>query len=115
MGSRSTRDLAALAEDGRRAELEGELEARLRKAGEHTALIEQRTEIQTRLRDTGKDLKLEGAAARENAAEQVLFDKRQETLLAAATETLLDDLEREFVAEHEPAVLRASAGRYSRK
>ena len=101
-------DLRALAEEGRRAELEGEYEALERRAAEHTALIEQRTELQTRLQDTGRDFKLEGAAARESAAEQVLFDKREEALLAAATETLLDDLEQEFASEHEPAVLRAA-------
>ena len=101
-------ELVALADEGRRAELEGELEGRSRRAGEHTFLIEQRTEIQTRLQDTGKDSRLERAAARESAAEQVLNDKREEALLAVATATLLDDLEGEFVAEHEPAVLRAA-------
>ena len=101
-------DLMALADEGRRAELQGEYDALERRAAEHTALIEQRTEIQTRLRDAGKDFKLERAAARESAAEQVLLDKREEALLAAATETLLDDLEQEFVSEHEPAVLRAA-------
>ena len=101
-------ELLALANEGRRAELEGELEGRSRRAGEHTALIEQRTEIQTRLQDTGRDSRLEGAAARESAAEQALSDKREEALLAVATATLLDDLEQEFVSEHEPAVLRAA-------
>ena len=101
-------DLVALANEGRRAELEGELEGLSGRAGEHTSLIEQRTEIQTRLQDTGKDSRLERAAARESAAEQALSDKREEALLAVATATLLDDLEEEFVSEHEPAVLRAA-------
>ena len=101
-------DLAALADAGRRAELQGEHDALERRAAEHTALIEQRTEIQTRLRDAGRDFRLERAAARESAAEQVLLDKREEALFTAATETLLDDLEQEFVSEHEPAVLRAA-------
>ena len=101
-------ELGALADEGRRAELEGECDALERRAAEHTTLIEQRTEAHTRLQDTGRDFKLERAAARESAAEQVLSDKREEALLAAATEALLDDLEREFVSEHEPAVLRAA-------
>lgn len=99
-------DLIALAQEGRRAELRGEHDALARRAAEHTALIEQRTEIQTRLDDAGRGLALEQAAARESAAEQALSDKREEALFAVATETLLEDLEREFVAEHEPAVLR---------
>ena len=99
-------DLITLAHEGRRAELEEEHDALARRAAEHTALIEQRMEIRTRLEDAGKGLELEGANARESAAEQALSDKREEALLAAATETLLEDLEREFVAEHEPAVLR---------
>ncbi len=101
-------DLLALAQDGRRAELKGECDALERRAAEHTRLIEQRTEIHTRLEDAGRDFKLEEAAARESAAEQALSDKREEALLAVATATLLDDLEQEFVSEHEPVILRVA-------
>ena len=99
-------DLAALAGEDERARLEAELAASTGKADEYTPLVEERTKIETRLNDAGRDRKLEQAAAEEGRARQALEDKRDEALLAAATRTLLDDVEQAFVAEHEPAVLR---------
>ena len=99
-------DLVALAEGGKRARLQAELAASAREADEHTRLIEERATIETRLNDAGRDRKLEQTAAEEDRARQALEDKRDDALLAVATKTLLDDVERTFVAEHEPAVLR---------
>ena len=99
-------DLVALADEDERARLEAELAVSTGKADEYTPLIQQQTEIETRLNAAGKDRKLEHAAAEEGRARQDLEDKRDEALLAAATRTLLDDVEQAFVAEHEPAVLR---------
>ena len=99
-------DLVALAVGGDRARLQADHAMSDREAGEYTSLIQQRTEIETRLHDAGRDHRLEQAAAEEDRAKQALEDKRDEALLAAATATLLDDVEQAFVTEHEPAVLR---------
>ena len=98
--------LVALADQGERVRLTGELQTASVEAGEHTRLIQLQAEIRTRLNDAGADRKLEQAAAEENRARQALEDKRDEALLAVATRTLLDDVEQAFEAEHEPAVLR---------
>ena len=98
--------LAALADGGERARLQAEFEASIREADEVAPLVQQQIEIRTRLDDAGKDRKLEEAAAEEDRARQALEDKCEEALLAVATRTLLDDVERAFEAEHEPAVLR---------
>ena len=99
-------DLVALADEGQRTRLQAELEAADLEATEHTRLIREHTTIRTRLNDAGKERKLERTAAEEGAARQALEDKRDDALLAVATGTLLDDVERAFEAEHEPAVLR---------
>ena len=99
-------DLVALADGGERTRLQADHEMSAGAADECASLLRQRTEIETRLADAGKDRKLEQAAAEEERAKQALEDKRDEALLAAATDTLLDDVERAFVAEHEPVVLR---------
>ena len=99
-------DLVALADEGDRARLQAVRETSTVEAAEHTRLIQEHTTIRTRLNDAGKDRKLEQAAAEESRARQVLEDKRDEALLAVATRTLLDDVERAFEAEHEPTVLR---------
>ena len=99
-------DLIALVEGGERARLQADLETSTLEAGEHTDLIQQHTQIRTRLNDAGKDRRLEQAAAEESRATQALEDKRDEALLAVATRILLDDVEQAFEAEHEPAVLR---------
>ena len=99
-------DLVALADQGERARLQADLETSSVEAAEHTRLIQEHTAIRTRLNDAGTDRKLEQAAAEESRARQALEDKRDEALLAVATRTLLDDVERAFEAEHEPAVLR---------
>ena len=99
-------DLVALADEGDRARLQADRETSTVEAAEHTRLIREHTTIRTRLNDAGTDRKLEQAAADESRARQDLEDKRDEALLAVATKTLLDDVERAFEAEHEPAVLR---------
>ena len=99
-------DLVALADEGARARLQADHETSTVEAADHTPLIQEHTTIRTRLNDAGKDRKLEQAAAEESRARQDLEDKRDEALLAVATRTLLDDVERAFEAEHEPAVLR---------
>ena len=99
-------DLIALVDEGERARLQANCETSTLEADEHTSLIQQQTEIKTRLNDAGKDRKLEQAAAQESQAKQALEDKHDKALLAVATRTLLDDVERAFEAEHEPAVLR---------
>ena len=99
-------DLVALADEGERTRLQAELEAADVEAAEHARLIREHTTIRTRLNDAGKERRLEQTAAVEGAARQALEDKRDEALLAVATTTLLDDVERAFETEHEPVVLR---------
>ena len=99
-------DVLALVDEEQREDVQSELTALARRADEYTDLIAQRSGVQTRLEDAGRNRELERAAAAEVRAEQDLADKREEALLAAATETILTDVEEAFVAEHEPAVLR---------
>ena len=98
--------IIALADEGKRTELQTALGASARVASEHTRLIQQQAEILTKLNDAGTDCKLEQAGAAENRARQALEDRRDEALLAVATTTLLDEVEQTFEAEHEPDVLR---------
>ena len=99
-------DLVALAEQGEREGLRTGLETSSVEAAGHTRLIQEHTTLRTRLDDAGTDRRLEQATARASEARQALEDKREEALLAVATTTLLDDVERAFEAEHEPTVLR---------
>ena len=99
-------DVVALVDEGKSAEITADLEASTRRASGHTRLIQRQAEIGTKLEEAGKDSKLEQAAAAEDRARQALEDKHDEVLLAAATSTLLDDVEQAFESEHEPDVLR---------
>ena len=98
-------DLIDKADAGQWAELQQEHAATVSKADERTELIQQQSEVNTRLKDTGKDSRLEGAAATEDRARQTLADKREEALLAEATALLLGDVEQAFKAEHEPEIM----------
>ena len=105
-------ELVAAAESGERARMQAELAASSHEADEYTLLMRERVQIETRLNDAGKDRKLEQAAAEEGRARQALEDKRADALLAVATNTLLDDVEHAFEAEHEPEVLRRARRRF---
>ena len=98
--------LIARAEAGERAQLVTERNAAEHRAAEHTGLIQERQAIRTRLEGAGKDRRLETAASAEGRARQALEDKREEALLAEATAVLLNEVEQEFEAEHEPDILR---------
>ena len=99
-------ELVKQADGGERAQLQAERDAAAGKAGEHTRLIQEQTEIRTRLDDAGGDRRLEQAAATEDRARQVLEDRREDALLAEAAAILLDDVERAFETEHEPEILQ---------
>ena len=99
-------DLIELVDDNRRAELQARLSDLKSKADEHEALIRNEAAIKSELDAAGGDRRLEQAIAGERRAEQSLSEKRDEALLAVATKTLLDDVERAFETEHEPTVLR---------
>ena len=95
-----------------------ELRQRLRvasdKAGEHTGLIQEQQDIKTLLQKARKEHKLERAVGELIQAEEALKDKREEILLHAATEVLLDDVERAFKTEREPDLLRKARERFER-
>ena len=75
-------------------------------AGEHTGLIEERSAINTRLKEARRSHKLEDAARAKDQAAEALRDKRDEALACAATEVLLDEVESAFKTEREPDLLR---------
>ena len=99
-------DILELVEQGQRAQLKAELGAASLAADGHTLLIQKQTQIKTKLEDAGRDRKLEKAVAAESRARQALDERRDESLLATAMETLLDEVDEEFKADQEPAVLR---------
>lgn len=99
-------DILELVEQGQRAQLKAELEAASLAADGHTSLIQKQTQIKTKLEDAGRDRKLEKAVAAESRARLALDERRDESLLATAMETLLDEVDEEFKADQEPAVLR---------
>lgn len=75
-------------------------------AGEHTDLIKAEAKTNTRLREARKSHKLEDAAREKDRAAEALKDKRDESLLHAATQVLLDEVENAFKTEREPDLLR---------
>ena len=98
-------DLIEKADTGQRGQLQAAHAAATSMADERAGLIQQQTEVNTRLKDTGKDSRLEGAASTEDRVRQTLEDKREEALLAEATVLLLDNVEQAFKTEHEPEIL----------
>ena len=99
-------DLIAQADAGQREELQAAHATATSEADERTELIQQQTKVNTRLKDTGKDRRLEGAAFTEDRVRQTLEDKREEALLAEATVLLLGNVELAFETEHEPEILQ---------
>ena len=104
--------LVALADEGERARLQADLQASTVEADEHTRLIQQQTEIRTRLGDAGTDGKLEQAAAEESPGDPRLSrTSATKRCSPVATRTLLDDVERAFEAEHETDRAASCSGR----
>lgn len=87
-------------------DLQRELQAARDQAGGHTDLVRKEEEINTRLREARRGRRLEEAATVHDRAAEALKDKRDEAFLHAATELLLDDVEKAFTAEREPDLLR---------
>ena len=103
-------ELIELAEAGATVELQIRLDNAERRAEEYADLLKQRSSLETRLRDAGRDAVLEKAIAAEANARETLAGKRDEAFLGRATDLLLDDVETELHSEHEPDVLvRAKA------
>ena len=88
----------------------GELKLQLREAGEQagerTELIEKNAAINARLQGARRSHRLEDAARAKDLAAEALRDKRDEALVCAATEVLLDEVESAFKTEREPDLLR---------
>ncbi|HID20952.1 MAG TPA: hypothetical protein EYP14_00930, partial [Planctomycetaceae bacterium] len=72
------------------------------------------TKIRERLRQAGKDLKLEQAAVAVDQAKAELQDTFDRVLLAAAGSFLIGSIESEYRSEHEPAVLREAREQFQR-
>ena len=92
-------------EEGKVAKLQDDFDVASEQAGRYTELVQQQTEINTRLKDAGKDQKLSRARAAVDSARAALQDKREWAWLSEATELLVDDVEQEFHTENEPEVL----------
>ena len=98
-----------LLESVERGEIDS-LKSQLRSAGEladgRTGLIQKQSAIKARLEEACTSRKLEDAAREKGQAAAALRDRRDEALLCAATDVLLDDMEVAFKTEREPDLLR---------
>ena len=95
-------------------DLKHELQAASAKADEYTGLIEERARTNALLDTARKSHKLEQAAGEVGRAEEALKDKRDDVLLRAATDVLLNDVENAFKTEREPELLRKARDRFER-
>ena len=99
---------------GERTQLLAERDAAAGKAARHTELIREQQAILTRLDEAGHDRKLEHAVAAEDGARQALEDRRDEALLATATDLLIGDVEQAFEAGSKPEILRRAGAIFER-
>ncbi len=113
-GLQDREDLLRLVEADERARLERDLEQDRRQSTELETQQEALTALRTRLREAGKDFKLEEAAAQADSAHAALEGKYHEALFADAANLLLDSVQREYHSEHEPEVLRDARDRFLR-
>ncbi len=69
-------------------------------------LIEERTQINTRIKQAETGSKVQSAATRVKERLADLEEKRDQQLISDATDILLDDVELAYTSEHEPQVLQ---------
>ena len=70
------------------------------------ALIEERTQINTRIKQAETGSKVQSAATTVKERLADLEEKRDQQLISDATDILLDDVELAYTSEHEPQVLQ---------
>ena len=92
-------------EQERITDLQNDLAIAAQQADEYEKLIGERAATEKLLDQAGADHELSRARSVADSARAALQDKREEALLHAATELLLDDVEQAFRAENEPEVL----------
>jgi len=114
---------AAVADDGELLErveaddgegLQGILEGLEERLAEIEKVKHERTTIETRVRDAGRDRKLEEATAAVEEARAALEEEWEEAVLAAAGSFLLERVKGEHRQAHEPDVLRRARERFAR-
>ena len=98
-------ELIEQAEEGAVEKLREHHESALGEAQKYDSWVKEQTEIETRLREAGKDQALEHAQRAETQARAALEDKLHLALLHEATGFLLAEVDQAFKSEHEPAVL----------
>ena len=84
------------------------------RADKFKELIQRQAAINERLDAARKSHRVEQAAAELGRAAEALRDKRDTALLHAATDVLLDDVEKAFKTEREPDLLRRARERFER-
>ena len=105
-------NLIAAAEVGEIEQLSDDLKEAQHNAEAQTALIEERTEVNTRIKDAGQGHELERAASDLDNAETALAEKREEALRQEATIFLLNEIEDQYKSDHEPDLLRRAKERF---
>ncbi|XOZ34118.1 hypothetical protein ACMDCT_02455 [Halomonadaceae bacterium KBTZ08] len=107
-------ELVALVEANDQAGLEQRLAAFQEEAGQYEQLLEERSELATRLDQAGRDRTLEQARFERDRARDALQDAFDGTMVAAAGQFLLGQVDAAHRSEHEPAVLAAARERFAR-
>lgn len=102
------------AENGERETLERERENAEAEAAGLEDLHNERAQINVDVRTAGGSRQLEKAGVEVDRAKAALEDRMSEQLFAEAGQFLLDEIEREHRAEHEPEVLRDARERFQR-
>jgi len=108
------RELIERVERGEREALEQERDRAREEAGELEDLIREQSGIRAAAKAAGTDRALERAMAEVDRTRSALADRMHEQLFAEAGQFLLDQVEGEHRAEHEPEVLREARERFRR-
>lgn len=105
------RRLVESADQVRLEQLRDEAQAARRALEERQAAV---VRLQEELRTAGGDLRLEEAFFAVDRARRELEDERDAAVRAEAAQFLLDEIDAEYRAEHEPAVLKAAQSYFAK-
>lgn len=106
--------LLARAENAEQEKLLQEKQEADEQAAKLDACVEGRSDLRAEVQKAGGDYPLERSRADADKARGALEDRMNEQLLAGAGQFLLDEVEQEHRAEHEPEVLHDARARFRR-
>jgi len=107
-------DTRARLEAGDVAGLEQDLALAREQSEIRQRLIDERAELRATLKQAGADRRLEQALGLEQQAHDALHGMREQALIAAGAEFLVDEVEQEFQRHHEPELLTRARSRFNR-